>query len=180
VKTSVRSAASGPPCAQASWSRRRASETLAALVWRRWPDESAALPDLVLGEDDDFTALEPNTGRYWPGAATLNLPYGLTAAGGWLIAADTANSRLLAWRNAALAMGAGAKGLAGQAEWSAWGDNHWQPAVRDSLRGRGPRRHAGRRRHRQQPCRAVAARRLSNRTVAFAPRPELTYNQEVA
>jgi hypothetical protein len=102
------------------------------LVWRRWPDESAALPDLVLGQDG-FTALEPNAGRYWPGAATLNLPYGLTAAGGWLIAADTANSRLLAWRDTALAMGAGATGLAGQAEWSARGDNRWQPAARDSL-----------------------------------------------
>jgi hypothetical protein len=102
------------------------------LVWRRWPAASGALPDLVLGQHD-FTALEPNAGHHWPGPATLNLPYGLTASRGWLIAADTANSRLLAWREAALATGAAAAGLAGQDDWSARGDNRWQPAARDSL-----------------------------------------------
>lgn len=102
------------------------------LVWRHWPRASACLPDLVLGQSD-FTACEHNGGRYWPDAATLNMPYGVAAAGDWLVAADTANSRLLAWPAAALALGAAAAGLAGQGEFSAKGDNRWQAPARDSL-----------------------------------------------
>ena len=105
------------------------------LAWRQWPQESAALPDLVLGQKD-FTAVEHNGGAYWPDATTLNMPYGLTAHGDWLIAADTANSRLLAWHAttlATLASGTPATGLAGQDDFAAKGDNRWLAPTRDSL-----------------------------------------------
>jgi hypothetical protein len=114
------------------------------LIWRRWPRENAALPGLVLGQPD-FASLEHNGGRYWPDAATLNMPYGLTAGGDWLVVADTANSRLLAWPLAAipagaaaaagapLASGAAATGLAAQDDFGAKGDNRWQAPARDSL-----------------------------------------------
>lgn len=102
------------------------------LVWRQWPQENATLPDLVLGQRD-FTALEHNGGNYWPDATTLNMPYGLTATAEWLIAADTANSRLLAWPASTLVTHAPATGLAGQDDFTAKGDNRWQPPTRDSL-----------------------------------------------
>jgi hypothetical protein len=133
------------------------------LLWRAWPAEHGTPPDLVLGQRD-LTASEPNGGGYWPDAATLNMPYGLTtvecegggrggvenegresavapggverggdlAGGGWLVAADTANSRLLAWPAAALATGA-AVGLSGQDDFGAKGDNRWHAPARDSL-----------------------------------------------
>jgi hypothetical protein len=50
------------------------------------------------------------------------MPYGLTAAGDWLVAADTASSRLLAWRAAELASGAAAAALAAQDDFHARGD----------------------------------------------------------
>lgn len=126
------------------------------LVWRRWPIASGALPDLVLGQAD-FDSFEHNRGRVWPDAATLNMPYGMAAAGGHLIVADTGNSRLLAWRAAAPGArpqpardagtggiagelgaavggnGAAAHALAGQPDFAARGENRWGPATRDSL-----------------------------------------------
>jgi hypothetical protein len=102
------------------------------LGWRTWPAASAAPADLVLGQSD-FATLDPNGGAYWPDAATLNMPYGLAAAGEWLVAADTSNSRLLAWRAAHLDTAAAAAGLAAQDDFAAKGDNRWQPATRDSL-----------------------------------------------
>ena len=45
----------------------------------------------------DFERVDHNQSLYWPSAATLQMPYGIAAEGPWCIAADTANSRLIAW-----------------------------------------------------------------------------------
>jgi hypothetical protein len=106
------------------------------MAWRRLPGEPGAPCDLVLGQPG-FAHIEHNRSRYLPDAHALNMPYGLTTAGPWLIAADTANSRLVGWRadstSGALAMDAPATGLAGQPHFNAKGDNRWQAPVRDSL-----------------------------------------------
>ena len=102
------------------------------LVWKTWPDQPGVNADYVVGQTD-FHGLEHNQGNYWPHAGTLNMPYGLAASDEWIIAADTANSRLLGWRPELLAQGAEATGLAAQPSFGAKGDNRWQMPVRDSL-----------------------------------------------
>lgn len=102
------------------------------MAWRGIPDAPGVWCDFVLGQRG-FADIEHNRGRYLPDAHALNMPYGLSAAGPWLIAADTANSRLVGWRLDALAMDAPATSLAGQPHFGAKGDNRWQPPVRDSL-----------------------------------------------
>jgi hypothetical protein len=62
------------------------------------------------------------------------MPYGATVAGRLLVVADTANSRLLAWRIDALTrVGTNACALAAQPDWNSKGDNRWQTAARDSV-----------------------------------------------
>ena len=102
------------------------------MVWERWPDRPGIPCDFVLGQKD-AASLEHNRAAYWPTARALNMPYGLTVAGRWLIAADTANSRLAAWRPNHLESDAPATGLTGQPDFGAKGDNRWQPPRRDSL-----------------------------------------------
>jgi hypothetical protein len=100
-------------------------------VWNRCPERHNAPCDSVLGQRD-FHSVDHNQSRYWPDAATLHMPYGIAAAGRWCIAADTANSRLIAWR-AGAAGGAPACALSGQAEFTAKGDNAWRTPTRRSL-----------------------------------------------
>jgi hypothetical protein len=92
--------------------------------------------DFVLGQQG-FAHIEHNRSRYWPDAHALNMPYGLCTAGPWLVAADTANSRLVGWRtdsaSGTLAMDAPATSLAGQPHFNAKGDNRWRAPERDSL-----------------------------------------------
>ncbi len=103
------------------------------LVWRRPPAAHRAPCDGVIGQPD-ASLVEHNQGCYHPDAACLNMPYGVVAAGDRLIVADTANSRLLAWRMADLTRpGAAATALAAQPDWNSKGDNRWQPAARDSV-----------------------------------------------
>jgi hypothetical protein len=87
---------------------------------------------IVLGQKS-FTEVEHNRGRYWPEARALNMPYGIAIAAGRLVAADTANSRLLGWPLEAAGMDAPALALAGQPDFAAKGDNRWQSPARDSL-----------------------------------------------
>ena len=62
------------------------------------------------------------------------MPYGAALAGALLVVADTANSRLLAWRVADLTRDAAdACALAGQPDWNAKGDNGWLPVSRSSV-----------------------------------------------
>lgn len=92
-----------------------------------WPD---AMPDSysdcewILGQSNAESAAHMQ-GRMSTSAAALNMPYGLSSARGWLIAADTASSRLLAWHESELETGAAASHLWGQADFFSQGDNRW-------------------------------------------------------
>lgn len=102
------------------------------MVWNALPETPGVACDIVLGQKDQ-ASLEHNRARYLPDAAALNMPYGLALAEDWIIAADTANSRLVGWNGERLAQGAAATGLAGQPDFCAKGDNRWGPVERDSL-----------------------------------------------
>jgi hypothetical protein len=102
------------------------------MVWDRIPDRPGAPCDFVLGQKDG-QSLEHNRGTYLPTSQSLNMPYSLAASEEWLIAADTANSRLIGWRLDEIAPDAEARGIAGQPNFTSKGDNRWQPAVRNSL-----------------------------------------------
>jgi NHL repeat len=102
------------------------------MVWRNLPVEPGVPCDFVLGQAD-MTSLEHNRARYMPEAASLNMPYAIANSDDWLLAADTANSRLVGWRIDDLAQGAPARFLTGQRDFGSKGDNRWQMPVRDSL-----------------------------------------------
>jgi hypothetical protein len=102
------------------------------MVWDRVPDRPGAPCDFVLGQKDG-QSLEHNRGTYLPTAQSLNMPYSLAVSDEWLIAADTANSRMIGWRLDEIGPDAEARGIAGQPNFTSKGDNRWQPAVRDSL-----------------------------------------------
>lgn len=100
------------------------------MLWDGLPSVCGAACDLVLGQAS-AAACDHNRGAYYPSAAAVNMPYALAAAGDLLLVADTANSRLLGWRTAA--MGAAAERLTGQADFASKGDNAWGLAGRASL-----------------------------------------------
>jgi hypothetical protein len=102
------------------------------MVWNTIPAACGAPCDAVLGQNN-FRDVDHNQSLYWPSDATLQMPYGVAVAGRWCIAADTANSRLIAWPSADWRTGASARALSGQAEFNAKGDNAWAPATRGSL-----------------------------------------------
>ena len=102
------------------------------MVWDRIPNRDNAPCDHVLGQTD-FAKVDNNQSLYWPNAASLNMPYGLAAAGDWLVVADTANSRLLGWHSDDCRTGAAARALCAQPDFGAKGDNRWQAAERDSV-----------------------------------------------
>jgi len=102
------------------------------MIWDGVPEENGAPCRWVLGQADSAT-VDHNQSLYWPRSWTLNMPYGITAAGDWLIAADTANSRILGWHADDLATGAPARALSGQASFEYKGDNRWQMPSEDSF-----------------------------------------------
>jgi hypothetical protein len=102
------------------------------MVWRAMPSANGAPCDAVLGQAD-FVSAEHNRAAYYPGADTLNMPYGLACLDETVIVADTANSRLLGFNTGALEMGAPGTHLAGQHGFADKGDNRWAPAARDSF-----------------------------------------------
>jgi hypothetical protein len=61
------------------------------------------------------------------------MPYALTTVVDWLVVADTANSRMVAWHGGNIADGVAASRLAGQDDWRAKGENRWRSPSRDSL-----------------------------------------------
>jgi hypothetical protein len=101
-------------------------------VWNHHPQENNVPCDWVLGQND-FHQVDHNQSLYWPGAATLQMPYGIAAAGAWCLVADTANSRVVAWHIDQAHGGAPATALTGQAEFNAKGDNAWRAPTRHSL-----------------------------------------------
>jgi hypothetical protein len=108
------------------------------MIWLRTPSTQGQSCDAIVGQAGP-TAVDHNQGDYWPSATALNMPYSVTAAGAWMVVADTANSRMLAWHREDIARQdvshrcAPARLLAGQPDWSAKGDNRWQTPARDSL-----------------------------------------------
>jgi hypothetical protein len=102
------------------------------MVWKKTPFTNGADCDFVLGQQD-FTAADHNRGAYYPTASTLNMPYGIALQSDALIAADTANSRILGFDTVSLEMGAPASHLTGQQNAHEKGDNRWAEASRDTL-----------------------------------------------
>lgn len=105
-------------------------------LWAGLPVANGEPCTAVLGQAD-MTSCDHNMGAYYPTGAALNMPYGLAVAGGRLIVADTANSRLLGFAGVpvgtANAAPAAAGWLAGQPDLGAKGDNAWGPPHRGSL-----------------------------------------------
>ncbi len=102
------------------------------MVWDGFPSEDGEPCRWILGQTASHL-VDHNASLYWPRAGTLNMPYGVTATGSWLIAADTANSRLIGWHESNLQTGAKAQALAGQPTFQVKGDNQWSFPVRGSL-----------------------------------------------
>ncbi len=102
------------------------------LAWDGCPSISGSPADLLLGQADP-TNVDFNQSFYWPRCNTLNMPYGMTAKGAWLIVADTANSRILGWHIDQLGTKGDASALFGQLDFHEKGDNRWQPTCSDSL-----------------------------------------------
>lgn len=95
------------------------------MIWQGIPTESNTPCIAVLGQDN-FQEAELNRGVYAPTAASLNMPYGVTATADWLFVADTANSRLLGWHyrpDLRSLQGASADALVGQADFYSKGEN---------------------------------------------------------
>jgi hypothetical protein len=102
------------------------------MEWWQIPSSDGQPCDSILGQTGTDSA-DHNQGDYFPGSATLNMPYALTTIEDWLVVADTANSRLVAWRGADITAGAAASRLAGQDDWRAKGENRWRSPSRDTL-----------------------------------------------
>ncbi|MBL8473946.1 MAG: hypothetical protein KF778_06485 [Rhodocyclaceae bacterium] len=102
------------------------------MVWSQLPETDNTACNFVLGQGD-FSSVDHNRALYWPNAGSLNMPYGVAAAGNLMIVADTANSRLLGWHADACTAGGPAQFLAGQPDFRAKGDNRWQLPARDSF-----------------------------------------------
>lgn len=102
------------------------------MVWNAIPNQNKRGCDLVLGKND-FHRVDHNQSLYWPTSGSLNMPYGIASVGNWLIAADTANSRLIAWQVDDCKIGIDAGALTGQPDFQAKGDKRWQLSTRDSL-----------------------------------------------
>lgn len=108
------------------------------MLWSSVPVSNNQPCDRLVGQAD-AGHVEHNQASYYPDAACLNMPYGATVAGELLVVADTANSRLLAWRIDELMSGSpnrhggNACALAAQPDWNSKGDNRWQHAARDSV-----------------------------------------------
>ena len=107
------------------------------MIWDGLPQTHNQPCLAVLGQGD-FQAVELNRGEYFPTDRSLNMPYGVAAAGNWLLVADTANSRLMGWRREAIALRElqdnPADGLFGQDTYRQKGENRsYGSALRDSL-----------------------------------------------
>lgn len=91
------------------------------MIWEGMPTENNTPCRVVLGQKS-FDFVELNQGVYFPNASSLSMPYGVDVFGDWLIVADTANSRLLGWKNFT-SCGADAGALAGQKDFKSKSEN---------------------------------------------------------
>lgn len=106
------------------------------MIWAGIPTENNAPCQVVLGQRD-FTQVDINQGNYYPNASSLNMPYGVTVSGDWLLVADTANSRMVGWRpsdHPAALHAKAADGLTGQLDFQSKGENRdYGLPMRDSF-----------------------------------------------
>lgn len=102
------------------------------MVWDQIPTANGEPCTFVLRQRD-CSGVDHNQVAYYPTPASLNMPYGLAVLKNRLIAADTANCRLVAYDLDALAMNARACGLAGQQTFQDKGENGWGLAGRGTL-----------------------------------------------
>lgn len=102
------------------------------MIWKEFPAESGQPCDFVLGQKTSQN-VDHNQALYYPRAYTLNMPYGATVSGDWLLVADTANSRIIGYHSSNISDGASATALFGQPRFIDKGDNRWQSAAPDSL-----------------------------------------------
>tara|TARA_R110001592_G_scaffold6774_6_gene36752 strand:+ start:33842 stop:34999 length:1158 start_codon:yes stop_codon:yes gene_type:complete len=102
------------------------------LVYNSRLPESHAQSQWILGQTDSVNSLH-NGGAMGASAKSMSMPYGISSYGHWLIVADTANSRLLAWHDGHLESGAAAKALLGQIDFTHCGDNAWLEVNKHSL-----------------------------------------------
>ena len=109
------------------------------MIWQGLPTEHNQPCQIVLGQKD-FQSVELNRGEYFPTDRSLNMPYGVAAAGNWLVTADTANSRLIGWHQTDLTVNlntlqdTAAQGLLGQVTYRQKGENRdYGAALRDSF-----------------------------------------------
>ena len=91
------------------------------MIWDGIPTENNQRCSIVVGQSQ-FDTVQLNQGVYFPSAVSLSMPYGVVAVGEWLIVADTANSRLLGWRDV-VGMGAPALALTGQPDFKSKSEN---------------------------------------------------------
>ncbi|GAB1539983.1 NHL repeat-containing protein [Scytonema sp. NUACC21] len=106
------------------------------MIWQGMPTENNAPCAVVLGQKT-FDSVEMNQGAYFPSAQSLSMPYGVASVGKWLLVADTANSRLLGWKQLESIMtlqGAASHAIAGQLDFQSKGENrNYGLPTRDSL-----------------------------------------------
>lgn len=102
------------------------------MVYNTEPQTMGADSDIIIGQVN-FTDCDHNQKRYAPTAATLNMPYSVAICAGYLMTADTANSRIIGYDLDRLDMGMDATFLLGQPQFKDKGDNRWKPATADSL-----------------------------------------------
>ncbi|MBD2465211.1 hypothetical protein H6G89_29820 [Oscillatoria sp. FACHB-1407] len=106
------------------------------MIWQGIPTDNNTPCVAVLGQEN-FQDAELNRGVYAPTAASLNMPYGVTATEDWLLVADTANSRLLGWKYRAdlrSLHGTPADALVGQFNFHSKGENRsYGMPLRDSV-----------------------------------------------
>ncbi len=102
------------------------------MVWERLPERDGQPADLLLGQRDP-AGVHNNGGALQPDGRSLSMPYGLAALDGRLWVADTANSRLLAWRGDRLDTGTAASAVFGQPDFHQRGENRWRAMALDTL-----------------------------------------------
>ncbi|MDJ0680808.1 MAG: NHL repeat-containing protein [Xenococcaceae cyanobacterium MO_167.B52] len=101
------------------------------MVWEGIPTENNTPCQMVLGQPN-FSNVELNQSNYFPSAQTLSMPYGVAVYRDWILVADSANSRLLGWRD--MATGIAAQALTGQAQFNSKSENRsYGNATRNSL-----------------------------------------------
>ncbi len=101
-------------------------------IWDGIPTENNTPCQMVLGQSN-FSDVELNQSNYFPSAKSLSMPYGVAVYRDWIVVTDSANSRLLGWRDIT-ANGVPALALVGQTEFNSKSENgSYGMATRNSV-----------------------------------------------